>query len=749
MAAQTRRALLIGINHYERFAPPGVQLEAGVGPSGRDLITEPLDGSVNDAEAMRDLLRDRFNFDPAHIRLIEDTAATREHIIGAIQQLVADAQPGDVVVFYYAGHGSQRVNSGSRPTGYDQTIVPADANTGVFDIRNKELARLFGPLLQKGVTLTLIFDSCHSGGITRGLQARYNQRWAALDPRDAADSVTPLALEDGGALVLSAAQDDETAAETPRDNADALPHGVFTSALLAVLRSASPAEPATRILQQVKAMMQAPGQKQEPVLAGRQRMQQPLLGGGVGGAALGVTTVAVLRPNGPGRVDLQSGLAVGLRVGAELVPFGHRGDSAAVRLRVTEVSGLSQSVAMVIRGSPDSIRYRPPELFEIDKWAPGPAAGLRVWMPAAGLEQSALAQLTTAFAELRTAGTIEWVEDPTDVPPDSIPLAVLQRGGGGWTLGIAGRVVTTLPQPLTARAIRSGLRQRPGKVRLFVLLPPSTQLATHLELGRGSRNDLVEVVTDRRAADYLLVGRLRGGHVEYAWVRPNASRDMASSSTLPIRGAWWAEEQGRDSLVDEALRLAKVRSWLTMEGPPASGEYPYHLALRDLATGKLFTEGPVYDGEWYGLVLRADSAQLGPWVAPRWVYVFGIDRHGKSVLLFPASGAGNVFNRLPRQQGANGIGSAIMQLGKDSLFYITPPFGLDTYVLVTSAEPLPPEALEWDGVMRAAGVRGGRGALEDLLLGNSAATRGPTPSVPANWSIERLSILSAPKPVRR
>jgi len=189
--------------------------QVGVGPSGRELITDSLDGAVNDAEAMRDLLRDRFNIDPAHIRLLEDTAATREHIIGAIQQLVADAQPGDVVVFYYAGHGSQRVNSGSKPTGYDQTIVPADANTGVFDIRNKELARLFGPLLQKGVTLTLIFDSCHSGGITRGPQARYNQRWAALDPRDAADSVTPPALEDGGALVLSAAQDDETAAETP------------------------------------------------------------------------------------------------------------------------------------------------------------------------------------------------------------------------------------------------------------------------------------------------------------------------------------------------------------------------------------------------------------------------------------------------------------------------------------------------------------------------------------------------------
>jgi caspase domain-containing protein len=748
-AAQTRRALLIGINHYERFAPPGVQggaqRGAAVAPSGRDLITESLDGAVNDAEAMRDLLRDRFNFDADHIRLLEDSAATREQIIGAIQQLVAEAQPGDVVVFYYAGHGSQRVNSGSKPTGYDQTIVPVDANTGVFDIRNKELARLFGPLVQKGVTLTLIFDSCHSGAITRGPQPRYHERWAALDPRDAADSLTPPALEEHGALVLSAAQDYETAAEIPRDNGDTLPHGLFTGALLSVLRSAAPGEPATRIYQQVKAMMQSSGQKQEPVLAGKGRVQQPLLGGGPG-AALGVTTVAVLRPNGPGRVDLQGGLAVGLRVGAELVPFGHRKDSAAVRLKVTEVHGLSQSLAVVIRGSPDSIRFRPPELFEIDKWAPGPAAGLRVWMPAPGLDASTLAQLSAAFAELRTADNIELLEDPTDAPPDSIPLALLQRRDAGWALEIAGRAVATLPQPLTARAIRSALRQRAGKVRLFVLLPPSTQLASHLELGRGSRNDLVDVVTDRRAADYLLMGRLRNGHVQYAWVRPHASRDMADSSTLPIRSDWWTEELGGDSLVDAALRLAKVNSWLTMHGPPESGEYPYHLALRQLATGKLLTEGPVYEGEWYGLALRTDSAQLTPWLAPRWVYVFGIDSHGKSVLLFPASGAGNVFNRLPRQPSAN---SAEIPLGKDSLFYISPPFGMDTYVLLTSADPLPPEALEWEGVLREGGARGARSALEDLLLGNSAATRGPTPPVPTNWSIEQLSILSAPKPVNR
>ena len=735
---------MIGINHYERFAPPEAQRRAAVGPSGRDLIADSLDGAVNDAEAVRDLLRDRFNFNAAHIHLLEDTAATRAHIIGAIEQLVTEAQPGDVVVFYFAGHGSQRVNSGSLPTGYDQTIVPADANTGVFDIRNKELARLFGPLVRKGVTLTLIFDSCHSGAITRGLEARYKARWAAMDPRDAADSATPLALEAQGALVLSAAQDYEKAVETPRDNGDQAPHGLFTSALLAVLRSAVPGEPATRTYQQIKALMQSSGQRQEPVLAGKGREHQPLFGGGPG-TALGVTTVAVLRPNGPGRVDLQGGLAVGLREGAELVPFGHRKDTTAVRLKVTEVHGLSQSIAAVIRGSPDSIRFRPPELFEIDKWAPGPAAGLRAWIPAARLDAAALAQLTAALAELRTATTVELVQDPTDVPADTIPLAVLQRRDGAWVLEVAGRAVTPLPQPLSAQAIESSLRQVRGRVRLFVLLPPSTQLAGHLQLGRGSRNDLVEVVTDRGAADYLLVGRLRDGHLEYAWVRPNASSEMADSSTLPIRSAWWAEDQAGDSLVDGALRLAKVHSWLTMEGPPDSGAFPYHLALRQATTGKLLTQGLVYDGERYGLVLHADSAQLSPWLERRWVYVFGIDSRGKSVLLFPASGAGNVFNRLPYQPGPTGQWPTELRLGRESLFHISAPFGMDTYVLLTSDEALPLDAFEWDGVREGASRGGGGSPLASLLLGNSVGTRSPAADVSPNWSIERLSILSAPK----
>jgi len=692
--------------------------------SGRERIHD-LEGSVNDIQAVGDLLRARFGFESAHITFLLDTAATRERILAAIRRLGDAAQPGDVVLFYYAGHGSQRRNSlSARPTKVDQTIVPVDANAGVFDVRDKELARLFGALVNKGVALTLIFDSCHSGAITRGIPVAYKERWAALDPRDAADPETPPAPEDHGALVMASAQDYETAGETP--DASGVPHGVFSSAFVSVLRAAAPDEPATRIFQQVKAIMQSQGRAQEPVLAGTtERLRQPLLGG-LGAA--GQTTVAVLRAGAPGQVELQGGAAIGLRENAELIPYGGRSGSGAVRLRIVKVSGLSSATAEVLEGERDSIRAG--DLFTIERWAPPPAAGLRVWMPAPALDGPARTQLIDDVAQLQDSPGIELIDDPTALPPDSTPLAVVRWRNAAWVLETTGKPLQSL------RAVR-------GKVRVFVSVPPSPQLAAGLVLGRGTRNDLVDVVEDRAKADYLLVGRVRDGRIAYAWMRPNASQDMARSSTLPIRGDWVAGDAGGAALlVDQALRLARVRSWLEMEGPPSDSRFPYRLALRNAATGELKTKGPVYAGEWYGLVLQADPARVTAALEPRRVYVFGIASNGESVLLFPPSNS-NVLNRVPYAPGPDGTWPATIALGSDSLFDIREPLGMDTYILLTSDEVVPPEALTWQGVRtRSAGAS----PLASLLFSASSATRAPGPAVPLNWSIQRLSILSAAKP---
>ncbi|MGB7136195.1 MAG: caspase family protein, partial [Acidobacteriaceae bacterium] len=127
MPAQTRRALLIGINTYQ---PPGstAQHPAGCAYGRCELGSFPnLDGSVNDAQAMADLLVSRFGFPARQVVLMTNPAVAhpgagivllpseqtdRAGILAAMQKYLVDVpQRGDTVVFYVASHGSLRVNS--------------------------------------------------------------------------------------------------------------------------------------------------------------------------------------------------------------------------------------------------------------------------------------------------------------------------------------------------------------------------------------------------------------------------------------------------------------------------------------------------------------------------------------------------------------------------------------------------------------------------------------------------------------
>ena len=72
-----------------------------------------------------------------------------------------------------------------------------------------------------------------------------------------------------------------------------------------------------------------------------------------------------------------------------------------------------------------------------------------------------------------------------------------------------------------------------------------------------------------------------------------------------------------------------------------------------------------------------------------------------------------------------------------SSFEVSPPYGIDTYFLLTSDEPLPnPWILEWDGV-RVRGPKGGT-PLEELLSVTGGAARSVNRiATPATWSIEK------------
>ncbi|MBD2388301.1 caspase family protein [Cylindrospermum sp. FACHB-282] len=171
--APRKLALLVGINEYSGTIPA-------------------LRGCVNDVLLQKELLIHRFGFKPENILTLTDQQATRENILTKFEtHLIAQAKPGDVVVFHFSGHGSQVVDPDrDSPDGLNSTLVPIDSGlpigypvTGgpVQDIMGHTLFLLMYALKTDNVTVVL--DSCHSGGGKRGnLRVRSRNGGALLQP---------------------------------------------------------------------------------------------------------------------------------------------------------------------------------------------------------------------------------------------------------------------------------------------------------------------------------------------------------------------------------------------------------------------------------------------------------------------------------------------------------------------------------------------------------------------------------------
>ncbi|HYK57382.1 MAG TPA: caspase family protein, partial [Flavisolibacter sp.] len=258
--AQIQKALIIGIDIYK---PENAVTAASAGRAN----WMNLDGCVNDATAVRDLVVAKYGFLNANTTTLFNEQATRARIISELKKLASEAKKGDVIFVYYAGHGSQVYNSLSPETDKkDESIVPSDSYKGAVDIRDKELAALFNLILDKGALLTVIFDSCHSGSIGRGfINEPPKMRFIEESRTDAKDDYVPVRPETRNALILSAAQDFEFAKEQRDENN--IPHGAFTIALLKALQQLSPDASVSNIFTSITSIMKYYGKTQEPVLA--------------------------------------------------------------------------------------------------------------------------------------------------------------------------------------------------------------------------------------------------------------------------------------------------------------------------------------------------------------------------------------------------------------------------------------------------------------------------------------------------
>jgi WD40 repeat protein len=181
--------LVVGIDHY---ADKNLDLHCAANDA-----TELAETFVKKSEAV-------FAVQPPKVLI--DSVATRDGILGGLNWLREGMKPEDVAVIFYAGHGEKD----DRGHFY---LLPQDVNltkladTGISGEKFKEkLADLPGRVV-------LLLDACHSGAIGKVIN----------------DMARDLASEDCGVVVVCAALGSEKAGEQGR-------HGYFCQALLEVLQ---------------------------------------------------------------------------------------------------------------------------------------------------------------------------------------------------------------------------------------------------------------------------------------------------------------------------------------------------------------------------------------------------------------------------------------------------------------------------------------------------------------------------------
>lgn len=784
-----RRALLVGINRYFINGDFG-----------------NLRGPLKDVDDLGSLLADKkYGF---QVQKVTGEQATHKGIVDAFRKyLIADANKDDVCLFFFSGHGTQIKNSASpEEDKLDEALVPFDVKRPVTEkkdvkeIRDKELAGLYNEVLDKGVKLVVIVDSCHSGSSARGLSTGRVKKLDALMTVDMAVPPDPPSKgskspEERGALVMAAALDNELAVEVAFD--DGVDHGVFCKALVDVLQG-SDANKVTveQLFFNVIGHMRQDVPAQHPTLGKTQDARRKLtLFGDQPAGDPGQTEVTVVVDDLTESLVVQNGRDIGLTRGSEF----KRKDGPSVRIRISEeVTELGRAVAEPIPpGKRTDIKTG--DVFEQDKWAAAEKP-LRVWIPPTALSTDEIQKIALELSKLRTSDKVHWVDDPTE----EAATHVISYAENTWQLAGPERMTAKLGAQPTAEAVLKLLSNTgQGKPRLFVYLPPSVEFRNKIKLGEGTPKSAVAVTKTREEALYLLVGRLATNNIEYAWVLPAATqgdarnandKPQSESLALPPLTDWidvsatsakdvtasGAEKDPIKRLENMALLLGKIKGWLALTSPSQTKGhiFPYHLVITNSANSEMKDGGELVECEIYHLALVAEPGTLNPLPKPRYVYVLGLDKSGNSSLIH---GGGNDGNRWPTQADLDS-GKPPSKISLDNADFIVlgpegkcgndsdgKPYGKgilgpETYLLLTTEDPLPlPELLQFNGVRspeaiardkaraeearKKGGVRGGPGAedLQDLLSGiggTSFSTRGPTS---LNWSVKQFSFRSVEK----
>jgi hypothetical protein len=752
--AGTRRALLIGIDHYS--PPVGASVPIPTGPHAQDSRFAPgttwvnLSGPLVDVDSMRVLLQQTFQF--SEVRVLPEAEATRAGILAAILQLTAETKPGDFDVIYYSGHGSRRVDSLSSKFHFDETIVPIDAWKGVEDIRDKELSKLFDAIVYgKHAHLTAIFDSCDSGTMARGITGTvtralpYDDRDVAIERKRNPATVIEADLKQlpqaGDAIIVAGAQADQPAVEALYSD-DQQWHGAFTRALVHVLRAARQTLSAADTISSVSEVMHAdPVQFQQPSVEGRVR--ESLFGDPVDVHGL---STHVSRVSGS-TVKLDLGSAAGFDVGTQFTSIGGGVSGAQTELRVIRIDAPLVSTAMVVSGPEPKLG----QTFELSQLSYPTAARLTLFMapPASNIPD-------VSTSASKTFPNLTWVSDPAETRAEYLVV----RGVGGWTAYDRHGLVHAMPGELKGKA--------------YLLLGPPASLREDLQQTTPFKQGAFVLSSTLSGADYLLGVRERpGGGREYAlidpsvitaplsamWVRSAESDpdDAALNGgmplnvvcrndlSLPIRTGWLPETSVNGNqivagLLRRVVRLGRLRTWLrAKEFAPGLTGWPYRPEITKLNSDEAI-HGELRPGDEYALSLVTTADRRSHQTpVPKYVYAFGFDCAANAYLLYPKENM-NGDATLP-QPGTNGVYPLSIGLGIQE--QVATPLGADTiFFLVTAQKLQDPNVLVEDATTGSS--RGVGSSFEQLVSAmNDSGMRGPV-EIPNDWTVQQLLIPSRP-----
>jgi peptidoglycan/xylan/chitin deacetylase (PgdA/CDA1 family)/uncharacterized caspase-like protein len=143
-------AAIIGIDDYENW--------------------QKLQYAANDAQSVRDVLIQKYDFKPDHVFTLLNKEATREKILSLLGDKLGNAdlvKHEDRVFVFYAGHGATRKLASGRELGY---IIPVDA--GLTNYEGSAISMTNFQDIAEAIPakhLLFVMDSCYSGlALTRG-----------------------------------------------------------------------------------------------------------------------------------------------------------------------------------------------------------------------------------------------------------------------------------------------------------------------------------------------------------------------------------------------------------------------------------------------------------------------------------------------------------------------------------------------------------------------------------------------------